>query len=47
MAGFCECGSEPSSAIKNEEFLDQLGCCFFFLRKDSSLWSSLVNVFVC
>ena len=29
MAGCCECGSEPSGAIKNGEFLDQLGSCLF------------------
>jgi len=29
VAGFCECDSEPSGAIKNEGFLGQLGSCLF------------------
>jgi hypothetical protein len=39
--GACDCGNEPSGAIKCGEFLDWLGSCKL-LKKDCAVWSYLV-----
>jgi hypothetical protein len=38
VAGCCECGNEPSGAIKCGEFVEYLKSCYLF-RKTSALWS--------
>jgi hypothetical protein len=38
VAGICECGNEPSGAIKCGKFIDELQACQLF-KKDSTPWS--------
>ena len=43
MADCCECGNEPSSSIKSEEFLDQMRI-GQLLKKDSAPWGLVLAV---
>ena len=44
MVGFCDHGNEPSCSMKLGEFVEYLGNCYQFVKRDVAGWNWLCMI---